>query len=84
MSRFLRGGSFGSSNGQEPSFIIYDHLHKLADYQARVAPWLRSGEVVFHEDIVAGLENAPSALISMMKGDAIGKRLVQVSRLPCE
>lgn len=60
-------------------FIIYDHVHKLAAYQARVAPWLRSGELVFHEDIVQGLENAPAALIGMMKGEAIGKRLVQVA-----
>jgi len=60
-------------------FIIYDHVHKLAAYQARVAPWLRSGELVFHEDIVQGIANAPAALIGMMKGEAIGKRLVQVA-----
>lgn len=59
-------------------FIIYDHVHKLAEYQQRVGPWLQSGEVVFHEDIVAGIENAPAALIGMMKGEAVGKRLVQV------
>lgn len=59
-------------------FIIYDHAHKLAAYQARVAPWLRSGELVFHEDIVQGIQNAPAALIGMMKGEVIGKRLVQV------
>ena len=60
-------------------FIIYDHVHKLAAYQVRVAPWLRSGELVFHEDIVSGIEHAPAALIGMMKGEAIGKRLVQVA-----
>lgn len=60
-------------------FIIYDHVHKLPAYQARVAPWLRSGELVFHEDIVQGLENAPAALIGMMQGQVIGKRLVQVA-----
>lgn len=60
-------------------FIIYDHVHKLPAYQARVAPWLRSGELVFHEDIVQGIERAPAALIGMMKGEAIGKRLVQVA-----
>jgi NADPH-dependent curcumin reductase CurA len=32
----------------------------------------------FHEDIVQGLEQTPSALIGMMKGEAIGKRLVQI------
>jgi NADPH-dependent curcumin reductase CurA len=60
-------------------FIINDHVHKLAAYQARVAPWLRNGEVYFHEDIVHGLEQAPSALINMMHGAATGKRLVQIA-----
>jgi NADPH-dependent curcumin reductase CurA len=60
-------------------FVIYDHVHKLAAYQARIAPWLRSGELVFQEDIVTGIENAPAAFIGMMKGEAIGKRLVQVA-----
>src|SRR5690606_14817799 len=58
-------------------FIVSDHLHKLPAYQARVAPWFKAGEIHFHEDIVHGIEQAPSALIGMMKGDAIGKRLVQ-------
>ncbi len=60
-------------------FIIYDHIHKLPAYLARVAPWFRNGELRFHEDIVEGLEQAPAALIGMMKGEAIGKRLVQVA-----
>ena len=60
-------------------FIIYDHVHKLPAYQARVAPWSRSGERSFHEDLVDGIENAPSALIGMMKGASIGKRLVRVA-----
>jgi NADPH-dependent curcumin reductase CurA len=60
-------------------YIIYDHVHKLPGYLARVAPWFRSGEVVFHEDVVQGIERAPEALIGMMKGEAIGKRLVQVA-----
>jgi NADPH-dependent curcumin reductase CurA len=63
---------------QMTGFIVYDHVHKLSAYQARIAPWLRSGELVFHEDIVSGFQNAPAALIGMMKGEAIGKRLVQV------
>lgn len=60
-------------------FIVYDHVHELPAYQSRVAPWLRSGELVFHEDIVHGIDNAPAALIGMMRGQAIGKRLVQIA-----
>jgi len=60
-------------------FIVSDHLHHLAAYQARVAPWIESGEIRFEEDFVQGLEQAPAALIGMMRGEAIGKRLVQVA-----
>ena len=60
-------------------YIISDHVHKLAAYQQRVAPWFRSGEMQFYADIVDGLEVAPSALIGMLKGDAMGKRLVKVA-----
>lgn len=60
-------------------FIVYDHVHKLAAYQRRVAPWIASGELVFHEDVVRGHERAPSAFVGMLKGEAIGKRLVQVA-----
>jgi NADPH-dependent curcumin reductase CurA len=63
-------------------FIVYDHVHKLAAYQARVEPWVRSGELRFHEDVVQGIERAPSALVGMMRGEAIGKRLVQVTAFP--
>lgn len=63
---------------QMTGFIIYDHVHQLPAYLARVTPWLASGAIVFHEDIVPGLANAPQALIGMLRGEAIGKRLVQV------
>ena len=60
-------------------FIIYDHVHKLPASLARVGPWMRSGEVVFQEDFVDGIRNAPAALIGLFKGEAIGKRLVRVA-----
>jgi NADPH-dependent curcumin reductase CurA len=64
---------------QMTGFIIYDHVHQLPAYLARVGPWVRRGEVVFAEDIVQGIEQAPAALIGMLRGEAIGKRLVQVA-----
>lgn len=61
-------------------FIIYDHMHQLPAYLARVAPWLRSGALWFDEDIVpGGLARAPAALVGLFKGEAVGKRLVQVA-----
>ena len=63
-------------------FIVYDHVHKLAAYQQRAATWFGSGEMRFHEDIVHGLAQAPAALLGMLRGEAMGKRLVQVSTAP--
>lgn len=60
-------------------YIINDHVHKLPAYQQRAAQWFRSGAMQFHEDIVHGIEQAPAALIGMMQGEAMGKRLVQVA-----
>jgi NADPH-dependent curcumin reductase CurA len=40
---------------------------------------VRDGALHFHEEIVRGIDRAPAALIGMMKGDAIGKMLVQVA-----
>lgn len=59
-------------------YIVYDHVHKLPAYQLRAAPWFNSGEMTFHEDIVHGIEQAPTALLGMLKGDALGKKLIQV------
>lgn len=65
---------------QMTGFIIYDHVHQLPAYLARVAPWLRSGELWFDEDIVpGGLAAAPAALVGLFQGQAVGKRLVQVA-----
>jgi hypothetical protein len=63
-------------------YIVYDHVHKLAAYQQRAAAWFGTGEMRFHEDIVHGLAQAPAALLGMLRGEAMGKRLVQVSTAP--
>ncbi len=63
-------------------FIVYDHMDKFDTFLPVMAAWLRTGEVVYHEDIVAGLEAVPEAFIGMMRGENLGKRLVQVGEDP--
>ena len=43
--------------------------------------WLHAGKLKYHETIVDGFENAPTAFIDMLKGGNIGKQLVKVSDL---
>lgn len=47
----------------------------LADLQA----WVDEGRLKVREDIVDGLENTPAALIGLLAGDNVGKRMVRVS-----
>ena len=60
-------------------FIVmdfYDQRDKaLSDMQA----WVKSGQLKVPEDIIDGLENTPQALIGLLAGDNVGKRMVRVS-----
>lgn len=60
-------------------FVFTDFAHLRPDFERDVAGWLRSGEVVHHEDIVDGLVNAPAAFLGMLVGEHLGKRLVRVA-----
>ena len=44
-----------------------------------MADWLKSEKLIWKEDIVFGLENAPNAFIGLMKGQNFGKLLIKVS-----
>ena len=74
-----RIGAMVASRATMTGFVIYDHMHKFDAFLPRMAERLQSGAVRYFEDIVAGIENTPAAFIGMMRGDNIGKRLVQVA-----
>ncbi|MCE9650402.1 MAG: NADP-dependent oxidoreductase [Parvibaculum sp.] len=46
----------------------------LADLQA----WVKAGKIKVREDIMTGIENTPQALIGLLAGDNVGKRMVKV------
>lgn len=58
-------------------FIISDHEDMWTPFLAEVGGWLRDGSVAHHETVVEGLEQAPSALISLLSGQNLGKMLVR-------
>jgi NADPH-dependent curcumin reductase CurA len=59
-------------------FIVMDYMAQrdkaLADLQA----WVGAGTLKVQEDIIAGLENTPNALIGLLAGENRGKRMVKV------
>ena len=63
-------------------FVYRDFEHLRPLFEEEVAGWLRSGELVHHEDVVEGLDQAPAALLGMLAGEHLGKRLVRVAPDP--
>ena len=60
-------------------FIVFDFASQQPDFLAEVGPLVRDGRIKYREDIVDGLENAPRALIGLLRGENFGKVIVRVS-----
>ncbi|MFD1340927.1 NADP-dependent oxidoreductase [Litorisediminicola beolgyonensis] len=56
--------------------IIFDHWHHYPEFLKEVGPKVAAGEIAYIEDVAEGLEAAPEAFISMLKGGNTGKQIV--------
>src|SRR2546426_1903785 len=65
-------------------FLGSDFIGEWAKAQEQLAGWVASGDLKVLEDIVEGLESAPRALIGILAGDNVGKRMVRVAPDPVE
>jgi NADPH-dependent curcumin reductase CurA len=60
-------------------FIVTDFYGRRAEAVAELKAWVESGRLKVREDVIDGLENLPEALIGLLAGGNIGKRMVRVS-----
>jgi len=63
-------------------FLVSDYIGEWAQAQEQLAAWVAADELKVLEDIVEGLESAPRALIGILAGDNVGKRMVRVAPDP--
>jgi NADPH-dependent curcumin reductase CurA len=63
-------------------FIVSDHVDRMPQFLADCGRWVREGRLKYREDIVQGLERAPDAFIGLLRGQNVGKMLVQVGPDP--
>ena len=63
-------------------FIIFDHYDRHPAFISEVAPLVRAGDIRYRESATEGLENAPAAFLSLLKGGNFGKQLVRVGPDP--
>jgi NADPH-dependent curcumin reductase CurA len=60
-------------------FIVIDHMARFRDFVAEVSPLIASGRIKTPATFVDGLENAPSAFMSILRPNAnVGKMLVRL------
>ncbi|HEX7139194.1 MAG TPA: NADP-dependent oxidoreductase [Vicinamibacterales bacterium] len=60
-------------------FIVSDHNDRAPAFLQEMTPLVRDGRIRYREDIVEGLDAAPSAFIGLLEGRNFGKLLVRVS-----
>ena len=60
-------------------FTAADFMDLRGQFQSDMAGWLREGRIKTHETIYQGIEQAPAAMIDLMKGVNLGKMLVRLA-----
>src|ERR1035437_7716057 len=60
-------------------FLVSQFAGRFEAGLKQLSTWLKEKRLLYREDVVNGLENAPKAFIRMLEGKNIGKQLVKVS-----
>ena len=58
--------------------IIFDWKDRYGEALPTLASYVAAGKLKYRESIVEGLDNAPRALIALLRGDNFGKQLVRI------
>ncbi|KAM5551629.1 2-alkenal reductase (NADP(+)-dependent) [Rosa sericea] len=61
-------------------FVVLNYYHLYEKFLETVLLDIKKGKITYVEDVVEGLESAPSALIGLFTGRNVGKQVVVVSR----
>jgi NADPH-dependent curcumin reductase CurA len=57
-------------------FIVIDYYNQLEAMRHEVGGWLRSGQLVYRETVVDGLDHAVDAFLGVLRGENTGKMIV--------
>ena len=60
-------------------FVMTDFNDRVPEALAALSKWVREGKIKDRSDVVAGLENAPGALLRLFSGQNQGKQLVRIA-----
>jgi NADPH-dependent curcumin reductase len=61
-------------------FIVFDDFgHLYPEFASQMGAWVNEGRVSYREEMIEGLEQAPSAFVGLLNGEAFGKRVVHLN-----
>jgi len=60
-------------------FVVMDFYQRRREAEHALSRWITEGRLVIREDILEGIEQAPRALVGLLHGDNMGKRMVRVA-----
>ena len=59
-------------------FIVSDFADQYEKALTNLKAWVEDGALKVREDIIDGFENLPAALVGLLAGENVGKRMVKV------
>jgi len=60
-------------------FIVFDDFgHLYPEFVCQMKAWVEEGKVLYREEVISGLEEAPAAFVGLLRGEAFGKRVVHL------
>lgn len=60
-------------------FTVGNYLQHFPAFSAEMAGWLASGEIVFDETVVDGINNTVEAFLGLLRGENTGKMVVRTN-----
>ncbi|WP_036595061.1 NADP-dependent oxidoreductase [Ottowia thiooxydans] len=71
-------GKLIASRARVEGFVVYDWWHRREEGLRRLADWHATGALKFREDVAKGIGELPNAFLRMMRGENLGKQLVEL------
>jgi len=59
-------------------FIVSHYQHMAGDFRSDMESWIQSGQVVYKETVLDGIDRAPDAFIGLFTGANMGKMIVNL------
>ena len=59
-------------------FVIFDFAERYGEARTQLAAWLREGKLVYREEMLEGIEQAPGAIARLYAGTNLGKLMIRL------